>query len=445
MTTCRLRIARCSAALVLLLASCAAPPAPLATGTGPDPALPPPSRALLPTVNIAVAEGWADGQMPRPAPGLAVTAFATGLDHPRWLYELPNGDVLVAEANAPSRPDDAPGLRGFVMRRIMAAAGAGVPSADRITLLRDADGDGTAETRTTFLAGLTSPIGMALVRGRLYIANTDAIVSVPYRDGMTAATETPRRLAALPAGPINHHWTKTLTASPDGRTLYAGIGSNSNVAENGIGAETGRAAIWAIDIATGTARPYATGLRNPVGLDIDRRSGKLWAVVNERDELGHNLVPDYLTAVTDGAFYGWPYSYYGTRVDARVAPARPDLVARATVPDYALGSHVAPLGLDIAEGRGTGMAGRFGRGAFIGEHGSWNRRPRSGYEVVFVPFSGGRPQARPETVLSGFLDGDASRGRPAGVLLDLRGGLLVADDVGNRVWRVTIAPDLPRR
>ena len=426
----------------LLLASCSTPPAPFETGVGTDPRLPAPTTQLLPTVNIARADRWPEGRTPAPASGLGVSEFARGLDHPRWLYELPNGDVLVAEANAPPRPEDAPGLRGFIMRRIMARAGAGVPSADRITLLRDADGDGVAETRSAFLTDLNSPFGMALVGDTLYVANTDGIVTVPYRSGQTTITAEPEPFFPLPAGPINRHWTKGLTASLDGRALYASVGSNSNVAENGIAAEAGRAAIWEIDTATGRGRVFASGLRNPVGLDFDRATGELYGVVNERDELGDNLVPDYLTAVEEGAFYGWPYSYWGRTLDPRVSPQRPDLVARATAPDYALGSHVAPLGLDVADRPTSGIARRYGRGAFVGEHGSWNRRPRSGYEVVFVPFEGGGPSGRPRTVLSGFLDGDVARGRPVGVILDARGGLLVADDVGNRIWRVhVLGPD----
>ncbi|KAF0676080.1 PQQ-dependent sugar dehydrogenase [Profundibacterium mesophilum] len=410
--------------------------APNTIGVGPSPALPAPRETVIPTVNIAPARGWAEGQMPSPAAGLAVTRFAAGLDHPRWLYALPNGDVLVAESNAQPKPPK--GLRDIAMRIVMGRAGAATPSADRISILRDGDGDGIAENRGVFLDGLTSPIGMALVGSTLYIANTDGIVTVPYRTGMTRAEQAPEPFFPLPAGPINQHWTKTLVASPDGRTLYVGIGSNSNAGENGMEAEQGRAAIWRVDIASGQGALFANGLRNPVGLDIDRSNGKLYAVVNERDALGDNLVPDYLTSVREGAFYGWPYSYFGQNIDPRPKPRRPDLVAAAVAPDYGLGSHVAPLGLDISDRPQDGIAARYGRGAFIGLHGSWNRRPRVGYEVVFVPFDRDGPTGRPATVLGGFLDGEEARGRPVGVILDERGGLLVADDVGNVVWRVSM-------
>lgn len=428
-----------------LLAACGGPPAaPNAIGVGPAPALPLPRQTLVPTVNIAPARGWAEGQAPVPAPGLAVTRFAQGLAHPRWLHVLPNGDVLVAEANAQPKPPK--GLKDIVMRAVMARAGAGAASADRITLLRDADGDGVAETRSVFAEGLTSPFGMALVGGTLFIANTDGIVALPYQAGMLRAETAPVPFAALPAGAINQHWTKSLTADPEGRFLYAGVGSNSNVGENGMAAETGRAAIWQIEIATGRAALFATGLRNPVGLDFDRETGALYAVVNERDALGDNLVPDYLTSVRAGGFYGWPYSYFGAHPDPRVSPARPDLAASAIVPDYGLGSHVAPLGLDIADRPRDGIGARFGRGAFIGLHGSWNRRPRVGYEVIFVPFGAGPsgpsgpsgPTGAPRQVLGGFLSGDVALGRPVGVALDRRGGLLVADDVGDVIWRVGV-------
>ncbi len=403
-------------------------------GSGPAPALPEPNRTLIPTTNIATATGWPAGEMPTPAAGTTVTPFATGLDHPRWLAVLPNGDVLVAETNGPPRPDDNRGIKGFFTRLIMRRAGSAVPSANRITLLRDADGDGMAETRTVFLQGLTSPFGMALVGRTLYVANTDAVVSFPYTTGQTQITAAPTTLAALPAGTINHHWTKSLLASPDGRHLYVGVGSNSNVAENGMAAEEGRAAVWEIDTATGAHRVFASGLRNPVGLAWEPTTGALWTAVNERDELGSDLVPDYMTSVRRGAFYGWPYSYFGQTVDARVEPPRPDLVATAVVPDYALGPHTASLGLAWSGENRFGPA--FASGMFIGQHGSWNRRPRSGYKVVFVPFAAGRPAGLPVDVLTGFLDGDEARGRPVGVAVDTRGGLLVADDVGNAVWRV---------
>jgi glucose/arabinose dehydrogenase len=403
---------------------------------GPAPVLPKPAKALLPTINIAEATGWRGGA-PTPAAGLKVTAFAQGLDHPRWLHVLPNGDVLVAETNAPPRPAKK-GLRAKIEKFVMKRAGAAGRSANRITLLRDSDGDGVAETRALFLSGLNSPFGMALVVGELFVANTDAVLRFPYRGGETRIAAAGTKLADLPAGPRNHHWTKTIVASPDGARLYASVGSNSNVAEHGMAQEEGRAAIWEIDRATGSKRLFATGLRNAVGLAVEPRTGALWATVNERDELGSDLVPDYLTSVRRGGFYGWPYSYFGRHVDVRVSPRRPDLVASAIVPDYALGAHTASLGL--AFHRGGLLGRRFAEGAFIGQHGSWNRRPASGYKVIFIPFSGGRPAGPAVDVLTGFLDGRGkARGRPAGVAVDRAGALLVADDVGNIVWRVTSA------
>ena len=403
---------------------------------GANPLLPAPQVALIPTVNIARAVGWAADSQPRAAAGLQVQALARGLTHPRWLLVLPNGDLLVAESNAPARPDDAPGIRGWIMKKVMSLAGAGVPSPDRITLLRDADGDGVAETRSVFIDGLHSPFGMALVGGYLYVANTDAVMRFAYLPGATRLAGPGEWVADLPAGPINHHWTKNLLASADGKRLYATVGSNSNVGENGLAAETGRAAIVEIDLASGAVRPYASGLRNPNGLAWEPASGRLWTVVNERDELGDNLVPDYLTAVQDGGFYGWPYSWFGSHVDTRVQPQRPDLVARAIVPDHALGAHVAALGLAFSSAKAWPAPFAQG-GAFIGEHGSWNRQPRSGYEVVFVPFAQGRPTGHSQPVLSGFLNADGqAQGRPVGVAFDASGALLVADDVGNAVWRV---------
>lgn len=410
-------------------------------GFGLQPALPAPQHSLLPTVNIAPAVGWPAGLTPQSAPGTQVHAFAEGLDHPRWLHVLPNGDVLVAESNAPTRPDDTSGLKGWVMRKVMGRAGAGTPSANRITLLRDTDGDGRADQRSVLLSGLNSPFGMALVGDWLYVANTNAVLRFPYRPGDLQITQPGLPVLALPAGPINHHWTKNLIASADGRTLYITVGSNSNVAERGIAVENGRASIWALDITNGGHRLFASGLRNPNGLAWTPAQGGaapvLWTVVNERDELGDDLVPDYLTSVRDGAFYGWPYSYFGPHLDARVQPARPDLVANASVPDYALGAHTASLGL--AASAGNQLPKAFANGMFVGQHGSWNRRPHSGYKVVFVPFEGSRPTgAAPLDVLTGFLDADGqARGRPVGVALDRRGALLVADDVGNKVWRVS--------
>lgn len=412
----------------------------VAQGTGPAPVLPAPNPTLLPTVNIAPARGWPPGALPQAAAGTRVAAFATGLDHPRWLQVLPNGDVLVAETNAPPRQAQPDGffdwVKGRVMGLVMKRAGAAVPSADRITLLRDADGDGVAEQRSVLLTGLASPFGMALVGDRLYVANADAVMSFPYRSGDLGITAPGTRVLDLPGGPINHHWTKNLLASADGRRLYVSVGSNSNVAERGMAAETGRAAIWELDLATGAHRVFASGLRNPVGMAWVGQT--LWTVVNERDEIGSDLVPDYLTSVRDGAFYGWPYSYYGANVDTRVQPPQPALVASAVVPDYALGPHTASLGL--ASSVGSRLPAPFTDGVFVGQHGSWNRRPHSGYKVVFVPFNGGRPAGQPLDVLTGFLDDDGhALGRPVGVAVDARGALLVADDVGNTIWRVSAA------
>ena len=409
---------------------------PFSAGVGPNPTLPPPNKSLIPTLLIAPAKGWPDGAKPVPTAGTSVTAFATGLDHPRWIFVLPNGDVLVAETNGPPKPEDNKGIKGWIMKKVMKRVGAGVPSANRITLLRDADGDGVAEVRSVFLEGLNSPFGMALIGRDFYVADTDALMRFFYTSGMMRINATGAKIADLPGGPINHHWTKNIIASRDGSRLYATVGSNSNIAENGIDKETGRAAIWEIDSRTGRHRIFASGLRNPNGLAWEPASGVLWTVVNERDELGSDLVPDYLTSVKDGAFYGWPYSYYGQHVDERVKPPRPDLVAKAIAPDYALGSHVAALGLASSEG--NSLPEHFASGMFVGQHGSWNRKPRSGYNVVFVPFSNGRPSGSPVEVLTGFVsaEGDAY-GRPVGVAIDTRGALLVADDVGNVIWRVT--------
>lgn len=424
----------CAAALSL--AACGgASNQPISATIGPNPALAAPSSSLLPTVKIAPAKPWAAGAMPTAAPGLAVAAFADGLDHPRWLYQLPNGDVLVAETNSPPKPDDGKGIKAWVQKQIMGRAGAAVPSANRITLLRDTNGDGIADQRSVFLSGLNSPFGMVLVDGDLYVADSDAIVRFPYKTGDTAIATPGTRLVDLPAGPINHHWTKNVIASADGSKLYVTVGSNSNVGENGMAAEKGRAAIWEVERATGTAREFATGIRNPNGMDW--HDGKLWTVANERDEIGNDLVPDYLTSVQDGGFYGWPYSYYGQHVDVRVTPQRPDLVAKAIKPDYALGAHTASLGLTFSDGA-TALPAQFASGAFIGQHGSWNRSPVSGYKVIFVPFAAGKPSGQPVDVLTGFLSGDGdAQGRPVGVIVDAKGGLLVADDVGNRIWRVT--------
>ena len=422
--------------LPLLLAACGDEATQdVAAGMGPDPKLPPPRSSLIPTVNIAPAKGWSDGGLPNAAPGLKVAAFADGLDHPRWLYVLPNGDVLVAETNAPPKPEDGKGIKGWAMKLVMKRAGAGVPSADRITLLRDTNGDGVADTKTAFLEGLHSPFGMTLAGGDLYVADTDAILRFPYKEGETAITAKGEKVVDLPAGPINHHWTKNVAASPDGSRLYATVGSNSNVAENGMAAEEGRAAIWEVDPKSGDHRVFASGLRNPNGLAWEPKSGALWTAVNERDEIGSDLVPDYMTSVKDGGFYGWPYSYYGQHVDERVEPQKPDLVEKAIKPDYALGPHTASLGLAFSKGA---LPAPFDRGVFVGQHGSWNRKPASGYKVIFVPFdASGQPAGPAQDVLTGFLnaDGDAL-GRPVGVVTD-GNAILVADDVGNRVWRVT--------
>ncbi len=410
---------------------------PPSAGMGATPTLPKPVSSLIPTVNIAPAKGWPEGAMPVPMAGLAVTALATGLDHPRWVHVLPNGDVLVAESNAPPKPEDGKGIKGFVMKLVMGRAGAGVPSANRISLLRDADGDGKAEARTVFLDKLNSPFGMALVGDYFYVATTDAVLRFPYVAGQTSITAAPVNVLDLPGGPINHHWTKSLIASLDGSKLYITVGSNSNVGERGMEVEAGRAAIWVLDLKTGGHRIFASGLRNPNGMGWSQ-DGKLWTVVNERDEIGSDLVPDYLTSVRDGGFYGWPYSYYGQHVDERVKPPRPDLVAKAIAPDYALGSHVAPLGMTFATG--SNLLPTLANGVFVGEHGSWNRRPLSGYKVVFVPFNDGKPTGLPVDVLAGFVSPEGhAYGRPVGVAIDKRGALLVADDVGNVIWRVAAA------
>jgi glucose/arabinose dehydrogenase len=407
-------------------------------GTGPSPKLPEPNKTLIPTVNIAPAIGWPAGAKPTAAAGMQVAAFAENLDHPRWLYVLPNGDVLVAETNAPPKPDDSTGIRGWVMKKVMGRAGAGVPSPNRITLLRDKDHDGVAETRTTFIENLNSPFGMTLVGNDLYVADTDRLLRFHYETGDTTIKSQPMKVIDLPGGTINHHWTKNVIASKDGSKLYVTVGSNSNVGENGLAAEEGRAAIWEVDRATGNHRIFASGLRNPNGMGWEPNSGALWTSVNERDEIGSDLVPDYITSVKDGAFYGWPFSYYGQHIDVRVEPQNPDLVAKAIAPDYAVGPHTASLGFTFADG--SKLPAPFTNGAFVGQHGSWNRKPHSGYKVIFVPFAAGKPTGQPLDVLSGFLDKDENAmGRPVGVVIDQQGDLLVADDVGNKVWRVSAA------
>jgi glucose/arabinose dehydrogenase len=408
---------------------------PETAGYGPHPTLPSPDARLFPTVHFAKAAGWPAGGKPLPAKGLAVAAFADHLAHPRWLYVLPNHDVLVAETDTPYKPDDSKGLTGIAAWLIETLVGANTPSANRILLLRDTKGAGKADFRTSFVSGLNSPFGMALVGNDFYVADTDAVLRFTYHDGDMHLEGTGTKIVDLPAGRINHHWTKNLIASTDGTKLYVTVGSNSNVGENGAAAEEGRAAIWEVDLKTGAHRIFAFGLRNPVGLAFEPDSGKLWTAVNERDEIGSDLVPDYMTSVKDGGFYGWPYSYYGQHIDVRPQPPRPDLVAKAIAPDYALGAHTAALGL--AFHRGNSLGGQFTDGAFVGQHGSWNRRPAAGYRVIFVPFANGMPSAPPVDVLTGFLSNGVANGRPVGVVFDSAGALLVADDVGGTVWRVT--------
>lgn len=423
-------------ALILTTGACAdSTRVPEAEQFGPNPTLPPPRNSLLPTVNIAPAIGWPAGRTPVAASGFQVTAFASDLDHPRWLYRLPNGDILVAETNAPARmAKKKRSLRDWIQGLVMKRAGARPPSANRITLLRDADGDGVAEVKTAFLENLRSPFGMALVGDRLYVANADSVVAFPYRTGETTITAAAVKIADLPAG-RNHHWTKSLVASPDGSRLYVGVGSNSNIGENGLNEEADRAAVLEIDPATGARRIYASGLRNPVGMAWNPESGQLWVAVNERDELGPDLVPDYMTSVTPGGFYGWPWSYYGQTVDSRVEPRNPDMVARALKPDYALGAHTASLGLTFYD---RSLVPAWRNAAIVGQHGSWNREPRSGYKVISVAFVDGRPVGLPRDILTGFLNADGeAMGRPVGVQTDATGALLVADDVGNVIWRVS--------
>lgn len=425
------RLALSSAAcLSILLAGCGEEPA--ASRYGANPTLPTQQRGLLPSMKIADPAGWGKDRPTVPR-GYAITAIATGLKVPRQTLVLPNGDILVAEGKGGA---DAPKLRpkDFIAGIIKAKGTTSVKGGDRLTLLRDADRDGVYEGRTVFAENLNAPYGLALVDGALYVANQDALVRFAYRDGQTRADGPPEKVTDLPAA-INHHWTKSLTASPDGRFLYVGIGSNSNITERGMAAEVDRAMIWQVDAATGAHRPFATGVRNPTALTIRPGTDQLWAVANERDELGPDLVPDYLTSIRDGGFYGWPYSYWGQTVDPRVRPQKPDMVARAIRPDYALGAHVAALGVAFS---GAAMGGRFGDGVFVGEHGSWNRNAPSGYKVVFVPFRGGRPAGQPIDFATGFMGADGkTRGRPVGVTLDPRGALIIADDLSNTVWRVT--------
>jgi len=423
-----------SATLIpLALSACGPRPIDPLRQMGGDPFLPPIHQYLVPPIHIAKVVGW-NGAQPTVAAGLKVQAFATGLANPRSLYVLPNGDVLVVETGGPPPPVHRP--KDLVMNWVEKRAHSRTKPGQRILLFRDTKGEGIPDVQAVFLDHLHSPFGIVLVGEALYVADTDAVVRFPYTTGQTQITAPGVTLCTLPAGPIDHHWTKSLTASPDGTKLYAGVGSNSNIVENGIEAEAGRASIWEIDLASGAHREYATGLRNPNGLQFEPQTHVLWAVINERDELGQDLVPDYLTSVQDGAFYGWPYSYYGQHLDPRVRPQRPDLVAKAIVPDYALSSHVAPLGMVFY--RGTNLPAHYRGGAFVGEHGSWDRSVLNGYKVVYVPFANGRPVGLPEDVVTGFLvDGDKARGRPVGLAVDAHGALLIADDNGNTVWRVS--------
>lgn len=432
------RFLRCmaSSALILTLTGCAqSSQHSILDSYGANPNLPEPKANLFPTVNIAPAQGWPEGMMPTAAAHLKVQAFAADLQHPRWLYVLPNGDVLVAETDAPPKPDDTKGIKGKIMKLVMNRAGSSHPSANRITLLRDRNGDGIAEQKTVFLKNMNSPFGMSLVGNMLYVANTDALLRFPYEQDATQITASATKVLDLPSGPLNHHWTKNVIANPTGTQLYITVGSNSNVAENGLDKETGRALILQYDIARGTAQPFATGLRNPNGMAWQTQSGALWTVVNERDEIGNDLVPDYLTSVKEGAFYGWPYSYYGQHVDTRVKPQYPEKVASAVKPDYALGNHTASLGLAFYDAE---LMPQYHGGALIGQHGSWNRKPHSGYKVIFIPFQHGQPAGPPQDVLTGFLSENGKAfGRPVGVAVDISGAILVADDVGNKIWRVS--------
>ena len=425
----------CALAALLAVAACHQKIASPSTQYGANPVLPASKQYLLPPMQVPPGVGWKQGQTPVVPAGLKVQAFATGFEHPRMVYTLPNGDVLVVETNGPKAPIYRP--KDYIEGKVKALAGSAAPGGNRITLLRDTHGDGVPDVRTTFIDHLNSPFGVVLVGDALYVANTDGIMRFPYVTGETRITAPGVQLTNLPAGPIDHHWTKSLTASPDGSKLYVGVGSNSNILENGIAAEDGRAAIWEVDRQTGLKRIYAAGLRNPTGVAFEPQTGKLWAIVNERDEIGPNLVPDYLTSVREGGFYGWPYSYFGQHVDIRAQPQRPDLVAKAIPPDYALSSHVAPLG--IAFSQASSLPARYRSGVFVAEHGSWDRSPLNGYKVVYVPFQAGRPSGPPQDVVTGFLTQDEtkSQGRPVGLAFDHTGALLIADDVGNTVWRVS--------
>lgn len=415
----------------VLLSACSESKVDDSAQLGPDPELPEVQRGLLPTLKIADPAGWGDRRPIVPS-GYEIKAIATDLQIPRQTLVLPNGDILVAEGRGGNASKQRP--KDFIAGYFKSKGTTSVKSGNRLTLLRDSDNDGNYETRTVFAKNLNAPYGLALINDQLYVANQDAVVQFDYQPGQTEASGPPRQLTVLPSE-VNHHWTKSMTASPDGRLLYVGIGSNSNITENGLNVEENRARIWEIDAKSGAHRAYATGLRNPTALDILPGTDQLWAVVNERDELGSRLVPDYLTSVRDGAFYGWPYSYWGQHVDSRVKPQQPDMVAAAIAPDYSLGSHKAPLGLSFSTAT---MGGKFTEGAFIGEHGSWNRSDPAGYKVGFVPFSNGKPAGDPVDFVTGFQSEDGKTfGRPVGVTVDLKGALIVADDLSNTVWRVT--------
>jgi len=436
----RIRLARAMSALVLAggaLSACSDKGGDPMRQYGPNPWLPKPTQYLLPPMSVPRAVGWKPGETPTVAPGLRIQAMASGLMHPRIVYPLPNGDILVVESNSPGTKPFRP--KDYVQGKVKARAGAAAKGGNRITLLRDANGDGAPELKTVLVDHLHSPYGVVWVAGTLYVANTDAIVAFPFTPGQTRITAPPVKLADLPAGTIDHHWTKAMVASANGSKLYVGVGSNSNITENGIDAEEGRAAIYEVDRATGAKRIYATGTRNPTNLAVQPGTGTLFAVVNERDEIGPDLVPDYLTSIREGGFYGWPWSYWGNHVDVRVHPQNPAMVARAIKPDYGLSSHVASLGLAFSQGET--LSPRFANGAFVGEHGSWDRSPLNGYQVIFVPFVNGRPSGAPVPVATGFLAADhrTVHGRPVGVALDRTGALIIADDVGNIVWRVTAA------
>jgi glucose/arabinose dehydrogenase len=420
-------------AMAALLGACS-DSGPDAVRYGADPTLPAPQRGLLPNMTIAEPALWGD-ERPTVPPGYTIAAIATDLNIPRQTLVLPNGDILVAEGRGGGAPSLKP--KDVIAGRIKAKGNTAVKSGNRLTLLRDSAGDGTYKERTVFAEGLNAPYGLALVGAKLYVANQDALVRFDYQEGQTKASAAPVKVTDLPSA-INHHWTKALAASPDGQFLYVAIGSNSNITERGMDAEVDRAMVWQVDVRTGAHRPYATGLRNPTALAIHPATGALWAVVNERDELGPDVPPDYLTSVREGGFYGWPYSYWGKNVDERVRPQNPEKVAAAITPDYSLGAHVAALGLDFSA---PTMGGRFAQGAFVGEHGSWNRKDPVGYKVVFVPFFNGRPAGPPVDFVSGFRGADGkTRGRPVGVTVDPRGALIVADDLSNTIWRIS-----PRR